>query len=198
MNPIAIFIQLFTGVQARWMGCKPEPEQRIYFANHTSHFDFLVLWAVLPDQLRASTVAVGAADYWTKTAIRRWLADKVFRVTLIERDNVTRKNNPVTQLVAVLDQGKSLIIFPEGGRSPEGEMQEFKGGIFHLAKSRPDVVLIPAYIDNANRVLPKGEFLAVPVICSVTFGTPLRLASGEHKQTFLERARLAVKECASL
>jgi 1-acyl-sn-glycerol-3-phosphate acyltransferase len=197
MNLIATFIQLFTGVQARWMGCKPEAEQRIYFANHTSHFDFLVLWAVLPDQLRASTIAVGAADYWTKTPTRRWLADKVFRVTLIERENVTRKNNPVTQLVSVLDQGQSLIIFPEGGRTAEGEMQEFKSGIFHLAKSRPNVVLIPVYIDNANRVLPKGEFLALPFICSVTFGTPVHLEPDEPKQTFLERARLAVKECSA-
>ena len=197
MNLIATLTQLFTGVQARWMGCKPEPEQRFYFANHTSHFDFLVLWAVLPDQLRASTTAVGAADYWTKTPVRRWLADKVFRVTLIERENVTRKNNPVTKLVSVLDQGRSLIIFPEGGRTAEGEMQDFKSGIFHLAKSRPNVALIPVYIDNANRVLPKGEFLALPLICSVTFGMPVRLEPDEPKQTFLERARLAVKECST-
>jgi 1-acyl-sn-glycerol-3-phosphate acyltransferase len=196
MNLVAALIQLFTGVQGRWTGCKPEPEQRIYFANHTSHFDFLVLWAVLPHTMRESTTAVGAADYWTKTAGRRWLADKVFKVTLIDREKVTRKNNPVTQLVAVLDRGRSLIIFPEGGRTESGEMQEFKGGIYHLAKSRPDVVLIPTYIDNANRVLPKGEIVAVPFICSVTFGSPIRLAANEPKDEFLKRARQAVEECS--
>jgi len=198
MNGIACFIQLFTGVQARWKGCAPEPAQRIYFANHTSHFDFLVLWAVLPTNLREQTTAAAAADYWMKGTFRRWLAQKVFKVVLIERENVTRANNPITQLAAVIDKGKSLIIFPEGGRSQEGDLQEFKGGIYHLAKSRPNVDLIPAHIDNSNRVLPKGEFFPIPLICSVTFGTPMRLEANERKEEFLRRARLAVKECERL
>ena len=198
MNPLALLVQLFTGVQARWMGCTPESKQRIYFANHTSHFDFLILWAVLPPNLRERTTAAGAADYWTKGPLRRWLCEKVFQVALIERQNVTRKNNPVTQLTAILDQGKSLIIFPEGTRSTDDQLHDFKPGIYHLAKARPNVDLVPAFIDNANRVLPKGEFLPVPLICSVTFGTPLRLESTEHKEQFLERARLAVQECAHL
>src|SRR5476649_1083722 len=143
MNLVAGLVQIFTGVQARWAGCEPVQRQRIYFANHTSHFDFLVLWAVLPAEMRAKTTAAGAADYWTKGKLRRWLASNVFNVVLIERQNVTRKNNPITQLVAVLDQGNSLIIFPEGGRSPDSDLQEFKGGIYHLAKSRPDIDLIP-------------------------------------------------------
>jgi 1-acyl-sn-glycerol-3-phosphate acyltransferase len=198
MNPLALFVQLFTGVQARWMGCGPEAKQRIYFANHTSHFDFLILWAVLPPRLREKTTAAGAADYWTKGPLRRWLCEKVFKVALIERQHVTRKNNPITQLTAILDEGKSLIIFPEGTRSADDQLHDFKPGIYHLAKSRPNVDLVPAFIDNANRVLPKGEFLPVPLICSVTFGTPMRLEPAEHKEDFLERARLSVQECAHL
>lgn len=198
MNSIACIVQLFTGVQARWIGCIPEPTQRIYFANHTSHFDFLVLWTVLPANLRDNTTAAGAADYWTKGKFRTWLAEKVFNVVLIERNNVTRRNNPITQLVRVLDQGKSLIIFPEGGRSDNGEIQEFKGGIYHLAKLRPNIDLIPVFIDNSNRVLPKGECLPIPLICSVTFGTPIRLQDNERKEDFLNRARLAVEMCAQV
>lgn len=193
---IACFIQFFTGVQGRWLGCKPEDTQRIYFANHTSHFDFLVLWSVLPFNLRARTKAAAAADYWTKGKLRRWLAEDVFKVVLIDRENVTRKNNPISRLSAVLDEGYSLIIFPEGGRTDDAQLHEFKAGIYHLAKARPHIDLVPAYIDNANRVLPKGEFIALPIICSVTFGVPTRLAEDESKDQFLKRCRLAVEECA--
>jgi 1-acyl-sn-glycerol-3-phosphate acyltransferase len=198
VNLIATTLQLFTGVQARWVGCAPEPTQRIYFANHTSHFDFLVLWSVLPDKLRFNTTAVGAADYWMKGPFRSWLALDVFKVALIERENVTRKNNPVTQLKAVLDQGKSLIIFPEGSRSFDCKLHEFKSGIYHLAKTRSDVELVPTFLDNCNRVLPKGEFIPLPLLCSVTFGKPIRLQERETRDEFLQRARLAVEECARL
>lgn len=198
MNPIASTLQLFTGVQARWMGCAPEPTQRIYFANHTSHFDFLVLWSVLPDKLRCNTTAVAAKDYWMKGPFRKWLALKVFKVALIERENVTRKNNPVVQLKAVLDRGSSLIIFPEGTRSFDRQLHEFKSGIYHLARSRSDVDLVPTFLDNCNRVLPKGEFIPLPMLCSVTFGTPIRLQPKETKEEFLNRARLALEECAKL
>lgn len=195
MNLVAIIVQIFTGVQARWAGCAPEPVQRVYFANHTSHFDFLVLWSVLPDEMRRATTAAAASDYWTKNKVRMWLANNVFKVVLIDRENVSRKNNPISQLVAVLDQGKSLIIFPEGGRSLDVQLHEFKGGIYHLAKMCPNVDFIPAYIDNCNRVLPKGEFLPVPLICSVTFGPPMHLRPGERKDDFLARARESLKEC---
>ncbi len=195
---IACFIQLFTGVQGRWLGCKPENKQRIYFANHTSHFDFLVLWSVLPSNLRNNTRAAAASDYWTRGGLRKWLANDVFNVVLIDRENVTRKNNPITRLSSVLDEGSSLIIFPEGGRSDEGEFRQFKAGIYHLAKARPDIDLVPTYIDNANRVLPKGEFIALPIICSVTFGTATRLQPGESRDEFLKRCRQAVLECAGV
>lgn len=194
MSMIALFVRSFTGVQANWHGCAPEPKQRIYFANHTSHFDFLILWAVLPALLRESTVAAGAADYWGKDKLRRWLANDIFKVVLIERESVNRKNNPIVKLVEVLDQKKSLIIFPEGGRSIDGNLHDFKGGIYHLAKRRPDVELVPVYIDNANRVLPKGEFIPVPLICSVTFGKPIHLMQNESKEAFLDRARQSIQE----
>jgi 1-acyl-sn-glycerol-3-phosphate acyltransferase len=198
MNLLACLIQFFTGVQARWVGCKPEARQRVYFANHTSHFDFLVLWSVLPVQLRENTAAVGAADYWTKGHVRRWLTEKVFHIILVERENVTRKNNPLDTLTLALDQGKSLIFFPEGGRCSEDERKPFKCGMYHLAKARPDLEFVPTYIHNANRVLPKGEALPIPVICSTTFGPPIHMLAHEPKKEFLERAQCALRQCAEL
>lgn len=188
---IASLARLLTGARAHWRGCAPEPKQRVYFANHTSNLDFVLLWASLPTPLRRITRPVAAQDYW-RGALRGWLAKEVFRAVLIERKQVTRENNPLKPMVDTLTGGESLIIFPEGTRRSDGEIGEFRPGLFHLAKARPDVECVPVYIDNLNRVLPKGEILPVPILCSVFFGTPLALAAGETKTAFLERARTAM------
>jgi 1-acyl-sn-glycerol-3-phosphate acyltransferase len=189
---LATFVRLFTGAQARWVGCGPELHQRVYFANHTSNLDFVLLWAALPRHLRARTRPIAAHDYWTASPHRQFMAEKIFRAVLIERKHVTRSNNPLHEMLAALDASDSLIIFPEGGRNPDGKVGEFKSGIYHLAKDRPNVEFVPVWIDNLSRVLPKGEILPLPLLCSVTFGAPLRLDEAENKAAFLERARAAV------
>jgi 1-acyl-sn-glycerol-3-phosphate acyltransferase len=87
----------------------------------------------------------------------------------------------------------SLIIFPEGSRNTEEEMGEFKSGLYYLAKKRPDLELMPVYIDNLNRVLPRGEFLPVPLLSCITIGSPIYLEKGENSKAFLKRAREAVR-----
>jgi 1-acyl-sn-glycerol-3-phosphate acyltransferase len=191
-------VRIFSGVQARWLGCSPDATQRVYFANHTSNLDFLVLWSVLPDEMRRKTRPVAASDYWRGGRLRFVLAHSVFRGVLIERKKVTRSNNPMDQLVPILLAGESLIIFPEGGRTTEPEMRPFKSGLYYLGKAAPSVDLVPVYIDNANRVLPKGEFLPIPLLCSVNFGAPMRLLPAESKNAFLARARAAVDLCSRL
>ena len=189
-------IRLFSGVQARWIGCRPEISQRVYFANHTSNLDFLVLWSVLPRKVRRTVHPVAASDYWRKGPIRFFLADSVFRGILIEREKVTRSNNPLAQLVAVLKAGESLIIFPEGGRTIDTTMRPFKSGLYHLGRAMPSVELVPVYIDNASRILPKGEFLPIPLLCSVNIGAPIHVGAAESKEAFLDRARAAVEDCS--
>lgn len=189
-------VRLFTGVQARWQGCAPDMTQRVYFANHTSNLDFLVLWSVLPTEARRKTRPVAASDYWRADRLRLYLADHVFRAVLIERNKVTRTNNPMADMLAVLKGGESLIIFPEGGRTTEAEMRPFKSGLYHLGKGMPDVDMVPVYLDNANRVLPKGEVLPIPFLCSANFGVPIRLLEDEPKEVFLTRAREAVQAMA--
>lgn len=189
-------VRLFTGARGHWTGCAPMPgtaQPRVYFANHTSNLDFVVLWSTLPRAHRTRTRAAAARDYWTANALRRWIAMRVFNVVLIERKHVTRTNNPVDQLASVLGAGDSIIIFPEGGRAADTVVGPFKSGLYHLAQRHPEAELVPVYIKNLNRVLPKGEVLAIPLICTVTYGTPLRLLPGEARDPFLERARLAVQ-----
>ena len=191
-NGVAFLVRLLTGLQARWVGTEPAERQRIYFANHSSTLDAAVLWAALPEVLRDKTRPVAARDYWDTSAVRRWLAHKIFRALLIERKKVTVGNNPLQAMLEVLDAGESLIIFPEGGRFDGPEPQKFKSGLFHLAKDRPQVELIPVYTENLNRILPKGEILVVPLLGSITIGAPIALREGEGKQDFLARAREAV------
>ena len=184
--------KLISGARPRWAGCVPDTRQRIYFANHTSHLDALVLWAVLPPPVRTLTRPVAARDYWTAGRLRQRIAEEVFHAVLIERKKPTTHDNPVEDMLNALGEKHSLIVFPEGSRGTGPDPAPFKGGLFHLAKRRPDVELVPVLMDNLNRILPKGEILPVPLLGSVSFGTPLKLHPDEEKAVFLNRAREAV------
>jgi 1-acyl-sn-glycerol-3-phosphate acyltransferase len=184
--------RLLTGAQARWVGCAPLDVQRVYFANHTSHLDFVLLWSSLPARLRRRARPVAAKDYWRRGPLRRFIIGCVFRGVLVERVHFEREASPLQPMLDGLDAGDSLILFPEGSRGPGPEVQPFKGGIFHLAEARPQVELVPVWIQNSYRVMPKGSLFPVPLLCSITFGEPVRLGEGEYKPAFLARLRDAL------
>ena len=184
-------VRLLTGAQARWYGCPPKAEQRIYFANHQSHADLVMIWAALPRELRSITRPIAARDYWTKSRFRQWITTAVFNAVYVERER-KGEEDPLQPLAEALQAGDSLILFPEGTRGHAEEPQPFKAGLYNLAQRFPQVVLVPAWIDNIQRVMPKGEVVPVPILCSVTFGSPLRVEPGEERRPFLDRARLAV------
>jgi len=206
IHPIASFLAAvargITGVQVQWAGCEPSERQRIYFANHTSHLDFVVLWSALPSELRANTRPIAARDYWVETPLRRYLAENVYKAVLVERGGMGKsKSNDeakfvgrsmIEDLTAALGEHSSLILFPEGTRGNGEKVGEFRGGLYHLGMRRPDVELVPAYLENMNRILPKGEYLPVPMLSLLTFGKPIQVESHEHRDAFLERAREAV------
>ena len=188
---LAFIARLITGTQGHWKGCPPKAEQRIYFANHQSHLDWVLIWAALPRELRVRTRPIAARDYWTSSPFKQWLTTAVFNAVYVNRARVDDQD-PLEPLLQALENGDSLVIFPEGTRSNKDEPQAFKSGLFHLAEQFPAVQLIPAWIDNVQRVMPKGEVVPVPILCTVTFGVPLNLQPGEDKRAFLERARAAV------
>jgi 1-acyl-sn-glycerol-3-phosphate acyltransferase len=189
-------VRLLTGAQARWYGCPPKAEQRIYFANHQSHADLVMIWAALPRELRSITRPIAAKDYWTTSPFRLWLTTKVFNAIYVDRSRTKDadgvEQDPLEPLVEALHSGDSIIIFPEGTRGHAPEPQPFKSGLFSLATKFPNVVLVPAWINNVQRVMPKGEVIPVPVLCSVTFGAPMQVTAGEERRAFLDRARSAV------
>ncbi|MPQ66623.1 MULTISPECIES: lysophospholipid acyltransferase family protein [unclassified Pseudomonas] len=184
--------RLITGARSLWIGCGPNPEQRIYFANHSSHGDFVLLWASLPPALRKLTRPVAGADYWNKSALRRYIIKRVFNGVLIDRERKEPGDNPLQPMLDALEQGHSLIIFPEGTRNQEDGLLPFKSGIFHLTRSYPQAQLIPVWIANLNRVMPKGRVLPLPLLCTTSFGAPLRLEDDESKEHFLQRSRNAL------
>ena len=206
IHPIASLLAAvargISGVQVQWAGCEPSERQRIYFANHTSHLDFVVLWSALPPEIRARVRPIAAKDYWEETPLRRYLAQNVFHAVLLERGTTAKAKNPeeahfvgrhlIEEMDSALGRQDSLILFPEGTRGTGEKMGPFRSGLYHLAVRRPDVELVPAYLDNMNRILPKGEFLPVPMLSLLTFGKPLQLEPNEDKEAFLERAREAV------
>lgn len=238
-------VRFLTGSQARWYGCPPKAEQRIYFANHQSHADMVLIWAALPEELRTITRPIAAKDYWTKTPFRQWITTAVFNAVYVDRQGTPARaapaapsgavgvlepmaraaadadtamaggpdpspeapprapspeelraalppTDPLAPLVQALESGDSIVIFPEGTRGHGDEPQSFKSGLFKLAQMFPQVVLVPAWINNVQRVMPKGEVVPVPILCSVTFGAPIALERGEERRPFLDRARAAV------
>jgi 1-acyl-sn-glycerol-3-phosphate acyltransferase len=206
IHPIASLLAAvargISGVQVQWAGCEPSERQRIYFANHTSHLDFVVLWSALPPEIRARVRPIAAKDYWEETPLRRYLAQNVFHAVLLERGTTAKAKNSeeahfvgrhlIEEMDSALGLQNSLILFPEGTRGTGEKMGPFRSGLYHLAVRRPDVELVPAYLDNMNRILPKGEFLPVPMLSLLTFGKPIQLEPNEDKDAFLERAREAV------
>lgn len=191
---IVLFARFITAVRGIWQGIEPTPKERIYFANHVSHGDFILIWTVLPWRLRRKTRPVAGADYWLKTPLKRFIGRDVFNSVLIDRDPKTRTADPIATMAEALDEGASLILFPEGTRNETTQaLLPFKAGLYHLGKSRPGVEMVPVWIDNLNRVMPKGELVPIPLICTVTFGAPLHIAVQENKAEFIARAEAALR-----
>ena len=191
-HPLTFVLRVLVGAQPRWLGCQPSNALRIYYANHTSHMDTLALWCALPAALRAKTRPVAAADYWSGGGLKSYLATRAFNALFIDRSADKRDGDPLAPLGEALGRGESLIIFPEGTRRAQALPSPFKSGLFHLARKFPHAELVPVYLDNLYRSMPKGTWLPVPLTCSVRFGAPLERRRDELKDAFLDRARQAV------
>lgn len=190
---LRLFVRAVTAVRADWQGIEPVPRQRVYFANHVSNGDMPVIWSALPGALRRQTRPVAASDYWLQSPARAFAGRDVFNAVLIDRRPESRTEDPVQAMVAALDEGASLILFPEGNRNmTDAPLLPFKSGLYHVGRARPDVDLVPTWVANLNAIMPKGEVIPLPLISTVTFGAPLHVAEGEAKDEFLARAAAAL------
>ncbi len=191
-STICGFAKLLTGVRPVWRSDIPDEKPRVYYANHRSHGDFVLIWSCLPSHLRRKTRPVAGADYWNSSALRKYIIHRVFRGVVIERSAVAHQPNPVELMSQALAASDSLIIFPEGTRNMGDALLPFKSGIYRLAKAHPEVEFVPVWIENLGRVMPKGTFVPVPLLCSLVFGQAISLNPDDSKDTFLETARSAL------
>lgn len=194
--------RLLAGVTARSTESLPAGAQCVFFANHTSHLDAVVLWSALPRERRRLTRPVAAMDYWNASRLRRYLAKEVFNAVLIDRAGYGEASGSggargalkaIHDMLDALGESHSLILFPEGTRGTGETLGPFKAGLFHIAKRRPDLALVPVYMENLNRILPKGEVLPAPLLSSISFGAAITLRESETKEEFLERARQSIE-----
>ncbi len=168
----------------------------VYFANHASHLDFVLIWSALPADIRRRARPVARRDYWSRTPVRRFMSGRVFHALLIDRGGSAgppaAARATLAAMSGALDRGDSLIVFPEGTRSPDGAIGPFRSGVYHLSRLRPEIDLVPVLLENTHRILAKGQFLPTPGHCRVIFGAPLRAEPDEDKARFLARARGAL------
>jgi 1-acyl-sn-glycerol-3-phosphate acyltransferase len=190
-NVLISALRLVIGVSARWESPPDLSRQRIYFANHSSHMDTLAIMAALPPEARQNVKPVAARDYWGRNAFLSYVSQRGLNAVLIDRNPESGKN-PLLPIMDVVGAGHSIILFPEGTRSCEPLPGPFKSGLHRLAEAFPEVELVPVYLDNLYRSMPKGTHVPLPILCTIRIGNPLERIAGEERTVFLERARQSI------
>ena len=189
------FLALFIGLRVRGREHLPHTGPCIIIANHSSHLDTVSLLSLFPARQLPKLRPVAAADYFQRNKFVSLLSRTCFNILPIARKGLTPDTNPLPLMEAALRAGQSLIIFPEGTRGTGEDIARFHSGVTHLIEKCPDVPVLPAYLVNMGRSLPKGEWIPVPFFCEVRIGAP-RLFTGTRREitTALETAVRELRE----
>ncbi len=169
---VPFILKPLTGVKYKHSEVLTEAKQFIIIANHNSHIDTLALMSAMPKHKITEIKPVAASDYFGKNKIRGFLTKAFTNALLIPRSCALRnkEKNPFAIMMKAINEGQSLIIYPEGSRGKANEMQEFKNGIGHVLLKYPHLAYIPTYIENTGHVLPKDRIIPMPFNCKVVFG----------------------------
>jgi 1-acyl-sn-glycerol-3-phosphate acyltransferase len=170
------FLRIIVGVQFKNRDILKNCKQFVIVANHNSHLDTMSLLSALPAATIHNTHPIAAGDYFGQSPMRAFFTRFFVNAILIPRSRPKegeQGQDPIQLMIAALDKGHSLILFPEGTRGEPEKLQKFKRGIGILLEQRPDIPYIPAFMRGLGKVLPKGEALLVPFNSVLTFGEPV-------------------------
>jgi 1-acyl-sn-glycerol-3-phosphate acyltransferase len=186
------FMLLFIGLRVRGKEHLPARGPFVLIANHSSHLDTISLLSLFPLTRLRNVRPVAAADYFERNRFVSVLTKTLFNILPIARANITPGNNPLRKMRETIEAGQSLILFPEGTRGSSEEMAPFRAGVAHLLEKARGVPVVPAYLVNMGRSLPKGEFIPVPFFCEIRLGAP-RIINGT-RQEIIKSLESAVRE----
>lgn len=188
------FMALFIGLRVRGREHLAGTEPFVLIANHSSHLDTISLLSLFPLRRLRRIRPVAAADYFERNRFVSLFTKTLFNILPIARKNITTENNPLRRMRDAIEAGDSLIIFPEGTRGSGEQIGEFRSGVAHLIEKTPGVPVVPAYLVNMGRSLPKGEFIPVPFFCEIRIGAS-RILQGS-RQEITRALEAAVRELA--
>lgn len=175
------FMALFIGLRVRGREHLNAAAPFLLIANHSSHLDTLSLLSLFPLNRLRRIRPVAAADYFERNVFVSRMTRTLFNILPIARKNITAENNPLRLMREAIEAGDSLLIFPEGTRGSGSELGEFRSGVAHLIEKVPSLPVVPAYLVNMGRSLPKGEFIPVPFFCEIRLGAP-RILTGTRRE----------------
>lgn len=192
------FMALFIGLRVRGREHLEVADPFVLVANHSSHLDTLSLLSLFPLRRLRRLRPCAAADYFGRNPVVLGLSRTFFNILPIARTNIRPEDHPIDSMREAIARGESLILFPEGTRGTGPDIGALRSGVARLAQGVPGLTIVPAYLENMGRALPKGEFLPVPFFCEVRFGAPRQLSgTREEMLETLRRELEALKGGAS-
>lgn len=165
----------------------------IFAANHHSHADTSLLLATMPSHLRQDLSIAAGADYFFPNRISAALSALFIGAIPIERQKLSKLS--IDNSLKALEDHRNLLIFPEGGRSPDGWSRKHRPGAAFLAR-RSGAPVVPVYLDGTGTILPKGKNWPTRARCAVVFGDPLVMGPEEDTREFAERIEQRIAELA--
>ena len=178
------FLKIFVGVKFSKADFLLEEEQFIIVANHNSHLDTMTILASLPSKIIHKVKPVAAADHFGRTKLKEKLTNFFVNTLLIQRkrDKENPDNDPINKMIDALDNGYSLLIFPEGTRGEPEISQPLKPGIAIVLANRPKVKYVPAYMKGMGKAMPKNDNLILPYNSVLIYGKPSNIDNIETEQ----------------
>lgn len=166
------FLIIFLGLNTHNMDrLRAREGAHLVAANHNSHLDAMVLMSLFKLQDMNKVKLVAAKDYFCRNTLLTWFSLNIIGIIPIERKGESK--DPLAPIMQALEEGYTVVIFPEGSRGEPERRQPLKYGITKLLEAKPDVTVTPVFMYGLGKSLPRGEGLFVPFVCEINVGEPL-------------------------